>query len=78
MHTPGSRAGTRFALRLDAGMTLVDDSPIDEEDNAAYGGQKQSGLDRLGGGSSVEEFTAHHCVFVQRTRRPYPFCGCLS
>ncbi len=30
-------------------MTHVNDSPVNEEDNTAYGGEKQSGLGRFGG-----------------------------
>jgi aldehyde dehydrogenase (NAD+) len=73
VHTRDLERGTRFALRLDAGMSHVNDSPINEEDNTAYGGVKQSGLGRFGGSWSVEEFTAHHWVSVQHERRPYPF-----
>jgi aldehyde dehydrogenase (NAD+) len=73
VHTADRERGTRFALGLDAGMTHVNDSPINEEDNTAYGGRKQSGLGRFGGSWSVEEFTDHHWVSIQHERRPYPF-----
>jgi aldehyde dehydrogenase (NAD+) len=53
-------------------MTHVNDSPVNEEDNTAYGGEKLSGLGRFGGSWSVDEFTTHHWVSVQHTRRPYP------
>jgi aldehyde dehydrogenase (NAD+) len=72
MHTADAERGTRFALRLNAGMTHVNDSPVNEEDNTAYGGEKLSGLGRFGGSWSVDEFTTHHWMSVQHTRRPYP------
>ena len=53
-------------------MTHVNDSPVNEEDNTAYGGEKQSGLGRFGGSWSVDEFTTHHWVSVQHENRPYP------
>jgi aldehyde dehydrogenase (NAD+) len=72
VHTADAERGTRFALRLNVGMTHVNDSPVNEEDNTAYGGEKLSGLGRFGGSWSVDEFTTHHWVSVQHTRRPYP------
>jgi len=72
VHTRDRERGTRFALRLNAGMTHVNDSPVNEEDNTAYGGERQSGLGRFGGAWSVDELTTHHWVSVQHQRRPYP------
>jgi pimeloyl-ACP methyl ester carboxylesterase len=72
VHTADAERGTRFALRLNVGMTHVNDSPVNEEDNTAYGGEKLSGLGRFGGSWSVDEFTTHYWVSVQHTRRPYP------
>ncbi|MGW4241906.1 aldehyde dehydrogenase family protein [Nocardia sp. NPDC004722] len=73
VHTRDRERGTRFALRLNAGMTHVNDSPVNEEDNTAYGGEKLSGLGRFGGSWSMEEFTTHHWVSVQHEPRKYPF-----
>jgi aldehyde dehydrogenase (NAD+) len=72
VHTRDRERGVRFALRVEAGMTHVNDSPVNEEDNTAYGGEKQSGLGRFGGSWSVDEFTTHHWISVQHTNRPYP------
>ena len=72
VHTRDRERGTRFALRLRAGMTHVNDSPVNEEDNTAYGGEKLSGLGRFGGEWSIDEFTTHHWVSVQHEPRPYP------
>ncbi len=63
--------GTQFALQLDAGMSHVNDSPVNEEDNTAYGGVKQSGLGRFGGNWSIDEFTTDHWISVQAERRVY-------
>jgi aldehyde dehydrogenase (NAD+) len=72
IHTADVERGVQFALRLNAGMSHVNDSPVNEEDNTAYGGDKQSGLGRFGGSWSIEEFTTHHWVSVQHAPRPYP------
>lgn len=75
VHTADGERGARFALRLRAGMTHVNDSPVNEEDNTAYGGEKLSGLGRFGGAWSIDEFTTHHWVSVQHERRPYPMAA---
>jgi acyl-CoA reductase-like NAD-dependent aldehyde dehydrogenase len=48
VRTSDLERGVQFSLRLDAGMTHVNDSPVNEEDHVAYGGEKQSGLGRFG------------------------------
>ncbi|MEP9364141.1 aldehyde dehydrogenase family protein [Nocardioides sp. CN2-186] len=72
VHTRDHRRGLAFALRIEAGMTHLNDSPVNEEDNTAYGGEKQSGLGRFGGRWSLDEFTTHQWVSVQHDPRPYP------
>jgi aldehyde dehydrogenase (NAD+) len=72
VHTGDVERGIRFAHRLHAGMTHVNDSPVNEEDHVAYGGERQSGLGRFGGSWSIDEFTTHHWISVQHQRRPYP------
>jgi aldehyde dehydrogenase (NAD+) len=64
--------GTRFALRVEAGMTHVNDSPVNDDANTAFGGVKASGIGRFGGQWAVDEFTTEHWVTVQRTPRPFP------
>jgi aldehyde dehydrogenase (NAD+) len=72
VHTGDRERGTRFALQVHAGMTHVNDSPVNEEDNTAYGGEKLSGLGRFGGNWSVDEFSTDHWISVQHEPRPYP------
>jgi aldehyde dehydrogenase (NAD+) len=64
--------GVRFAHRVKAGMTHVNDSPLNDEPNVAFGGEKSSGLGRFGGQWAVEEFTTHHWISVQHEPRQYP------
>jgi aldehyde dehydrogenase (NAD+) len=75
VHTRDRERGTRFALQVRAGMTHVNDSPVNEEDNTAYGGEKLSGLGRFGGDWSMEEFTTDHWISVQHERRLFPLGG---
>jgi aldehyde dehydrogenase (NAD+) len=72
VHTRDRERGTRFALQIQAGMGHVNDSPVNEEDNTAYGGEKLSGLGRFGGNWSADEFTTDHWISVQHQRRAYP------
>ena len=71
--TEDTERGVRFALRVRAGMTHVNDSPLNDENNTAFGGEKESGLGRFGGEWAIEEFTTDHWVSVQHTKRRFPF-----
>ena len=65
--------GVRFARRVHAGMTHVDDTTVNDEPNTAFGGEKDSGLGRFGGRWAIDAFTTDHWVSVQHTRRDLPF-----
>lgn len=71
--TAATERGVRFARRVEAGMTHVNDQPINDEVHVAFGGEKDSGLGRFGGEWAIEEFTTDHWVSVQHTRRTFPF-----
>ncbi|MCA0143426.1 aldehyde dehydrogenase family protein [Blastococcus sp. LR1] len=71
--TEDSMRGVQFALRVEAGMTHVNDSPLNDENNTAFGGEKESGLGRFGGEWAIDEFTTDHWVSVQHTKRKFPF-----
>jgi aldehyde dehydrogenase (NAD+) len=75
VHTADTERGTRFAMRLRAGMTHVNDGPVNREDNTGYGGDKHSGLGRFGGMWSIDDLTTHHWISVQHQRRLYPLGG---
>jgi aldehyde dehydrogenase (NAD+) len=65
--------GVRFALRVEAGMTHVNDCTINDDANNMFGGEKNSGLGRFGGDWVLSEFTSDHWVTVQNTPARYPF-----
>lgn len=65
--------GVRVALQVKAGMTHVNDQPVNDLPNCPFGGEKNSGLGRFGGDWIIEEFTTDHWVSVQHAPRQYPF-----
>lgn len=65
--------GLRFALRVQAGMTHVNDQPVNYESHVAFGGEKASGIGRFGGRWALEEFTTEHWISVQHRPRRFPF-----
>jgi aldehyde dehydrogenase (NAD+) len=64
--------GVRVAKRLQVGMTHVNDWPVNEEANTAFGGEKDSGIGRFGGEWAIREFTTDHWISVQEVPRGYP------
>ncbi|MBB4658130.1 aldehyde dehydrogenase family protein [Parvularcula dongshanensis] len=67
--------GVRFARRIEAGMTHVNDQPVNDSPFGPFGGEKNSGLGRFNGRWAVEAFTTDHWITVQRTPRDYPFAA---
>jgi aldehyde dehydrogenase (NAD+) len=65
--------GVRFGHKIDAGMTHVNDQPINDQANTAFGGEKASGLGRFGGDWAIDEFTTDHWISVQHSPRAFPF-----
>lgn len=65
--------GVQFAHGIHAGMTHINDMPVNDEANAPFGGEKNSGLGRFNGDWAIEEFTTDRWVTVQHTPRRYPF-----
>jgi aldehyde dehydrogenase (NAD+) len=54
-------------------MTHINDSTVNAEANAPFGGTKASGLGRFGYPWIVEEFTTTKWVTVQKKYREFPF-----
>ncbi|HWT91440.1 MAG TPA: aldehyde dehydrogenase family protein [Solirubrobacteraceae bacterium] len=64
--------GVQFALRVRAGMTHVNDSPVNDDANTAFGGEGASGVGRFGGAWAMDEFTTDHWISVQHEPREFP------
>ena len=71
--TRDGERGARFAMRMEAGMSHVNDSPVNDVYNAPFGGEKNSGIGRYNGQWAIEEFTTAHWVSVQHVPVHYPF-----
>jgi aldehyde dehydrogenase (NAD+) len=65
--------GVRFARRIEAGMTHVNDITPNDEPNNMFGGEKNSGLGRFNSDWIIAELTTDHWVTIQHEPRPYPF-----
>ncbi|GHF09481.1 aldehyde dehydrogenase [Streptomyces spiralis] len=65
--------GLNFALRVEAGMTHINDTTVHDDVNIAFGGEKASGLGRFGGHWVAEEFTTQHWVSIQHKPRPLTY-----
>lgn len=72
VYTADTERGVRFAQRVQAGMTHVNDTTINDEPNTAFGGEKASGIGRFGGEWAIEEFTTDHWISVQHQPRNLP------
>ncbi|MCY1158972.1 MAG: aldehyde dehydrogenase family protein, partial [Citricoccus sp.] len=58
--------GVRFAQRVRAGMTFVNEMTVQDEAHVAFGGERNSGLGRFNGEWAIEEFTTAHTIGVKR------------
>ncbi|RHW36740.1 aldehyde dehydrogenase family protein [Lysinibacillus yapensis] len=65
--------GEELALRVEAGMTHVNDQTVNDLPNVPFGGVKASGVGRYGNPWIVDEFTETKWVSVQEQERQFPF-----
>jgi vanillin dehydrogenase len=73
VHTSDLERGVALAKRVQTGMIHVNDCTIHDEPIVAFGGEKQSGLGRLNGSWSLDEFTTMKWVSVNHGRRRFPY-----
>ncbi|GGZ23477.1 aldehyde dehydrogenase family protein [Streptomyces nitrosporeus] len=73
VHTAELERGVRFARRIESGMFHVNDSTVQDDPKAAFGGEKMSGLGRLNGDAAVDAFTTWQWMSVQHGRTHFPF-----
>jgi len=62
-----------FALRVEAGAVHINDNSFDDDPNAPFGGQKDSGYGRENGRYSVADMTELKWITVQLGQRQLPF-----
>jgi aldehyde dehydrogenase (NAD+) len=65
--------GLQFALRVQAGMTHINDMTVMDYPNMPFGGEKNSGLGRFNSEWVIEEFTRDHLITLQHTPKHFPF-----
>lgn len=65
--------GLKFARGIVAGMTHINDITVDDQPNAPFGGEKNSGLGRFNGHYAIDEFTRAHWITWQPGGHNYPF-----
>jgi aldehyde dehydrogenase (NAD+) len=63
----------RFAQRVEAGMTHINDVPTIDMPTMPFGGEKNSGLGRFGAEGVIDAFTTEHWISVQHGAPLFPF-----
>ena len=72
--TRDSDRGMALAERIEAGIVHINDQPVNDEPQVPFGGVKDSGYGRFGGGEAMHEFTEMRWGTVQgQGGRPFPF-----
>jgi len=73
VHTSNIERGLAVAKRVETGMIHINDTSIHDEPIVAFGGSKASGIGRLNGQWSLDEFTEMKWISVNRGRRHFPY-----
>ncbi|MER6786295.1 aldehyde dehydrogenase family protein [Streptomyces sp. NPDC000658] len=73
VHTADVERGVAFARQIVTGMFHVNDATVHDEPIVPFGGEKNSGVGRLNGESTLEAFTTTKWVSVQHGRSAFPF-----
>ena len=71
--TRDAEHGLRFAQRIDAGMTHINDTSVIDMPTMPFGGEKNSGFGRFGTEGVIDAFTTEHWISVQHGQPLYPF-----
>jgi acyl-CoA reductase-like NAD-dependent aldehyde dehydrogenase len=71
--TQDADRGLALAQRIEAGIVHVNDQTVGDEPQMPFGGVKDSGFGRFGGGAVVDEFTELRWITVTSGSHPFPF-----
>lgn len=71
--TSDLKKGEAYGLKIDSGMTHVNDQTVNDAANIPFGGNKQSGMGRFGNPWVIDEFTKLKWISVQDEYREFPF-----
>ncbi|SFQ41387.1 aldehyde dehydrogenase family protein [Hymenobacter arizonensis] len=72
LHTRNVERGVHLAQQVETGMIHVNDQSVNDEPNAPFGGERESGMGRFGGQWVMDEMTRVQWVTVQHQPREYP------
>lgn len=73
IHTENIERGVQMAKQIQSGMIHVNDITINDEPIVAFGGENQSGIGRLNGQWSLDEFTTMKWISVNYSQRTFPY-----
>ncbi|MDQ0272832.1 aldehyde dehydrogenase (NAD+) [Cytobacillus purgationiresistens] len=73
IHTSNVERGVEMSKKIHTGMIHVNDVTINDEPIVAFGGENQSGLGRLNGEWSLDEFTTMKWISVNYGQRNFPY-----
>ncbi|MFI1567790.1 aldehyde dehydrogenase family protein [Streptomyces sp. NPDC020490] len=73
VHTGDVERGVAFAKQIDTGMFHVNDGTVHDEPLVPFGGEKNSGIGRLNGETTLDAFTTLKWISVQHGRSRFPF-----
>ncbi|WP_243866408.1 aldehyde dehydrogenase family protein [Actinophytocola oryzae] len=73
VHTSDLDHGVELAKRINTGMVHINNTTIHDEPVVAFGGEKNSGMGRLNGEWSLNEFTTLKWISVHRGRPQFPY-----
>ncbi|RAS75160.1 aldehyde dehydrogenase family protein [Priestia endophytica] len=71
--TSDLKKGEEYGLKIDSGMTHINDQTVNDASNIPFGGNKQSGLGRFGNPWIIDEFTKLKWISIQDQYREFPF-----
>jgi acyl-CoA reductase-like NAD-dependent aldehyde dehydrogenase len=71
--TRNADRGLELAQRIEAGIVHINDQTVADEPQMPFGGVKDSGFGRFGGGAVIDEFTELRWITVTSGSHPFPF-----
>ena len=73
VHSANTERALYVAQHVETGMMHINDQPVNDDANAVFGGEKNSGVGRFNGEFVKEEFTTAQWITVQHKERDYAF-----
>lgn len=73
VHSANTERALALAKQIETGMIHINDQPVNDDANAVFGGEKNSGIGRFNGDFVKNKFTTTQWVTVQHEPRDYSF-----